>query len=118
MLSYIIESYFKQAASTKDSLESQILAQALHGPQGLAYEVDGEDANGFSSVVDYAAQGVGRAEEDAPKKVDVFTYQIKGSKDGEEELGSVPDEIVQERRKNYQLRIQNIGLALVIISKN
>jgi len=69
-------------------------------------------------AVDYPGEGVDRAEEDVPKKVDMFAYQIKGSKDGEEELASVPEEIVQERRKNYQLRIQNIGLVLVIISKN
>ena len=48
----------------------------------------------------------------------MFTFQIKGANADEKTLEWSTEEICQERRKNYQLRIQNLGLALIIISKN
>lgn len=112
LINYVLETYFKAGQKSVDFLgnntqecpfEAQAIFACLRGNQ---------NTNEMYKVVDHQQQ-VGAQSEIANQ----FTFQIKGG--GIQDIDvEFSDEISEKRQMQLQIKIQNIGLVLLILSKN
>jgi hypothetical protein len=107
LFSFVMDNYFKAGAKTQASnslipaapapqVEPQVLFSCLRGGQGF-------------KIIGYEGE---KAESS------VFAYQIKGAGPTDGLEVEFSEEVSQSRMVNYQFQIDNLGFALIILTKN
>lgn len=117
MYFYVAENFFKSGSKTDTtdpslqqnldsvyiSIEPHVLARCLRGEQGAKY-----------SVIHFMDKKEGQG---GVAQTDVFTLQFKGAGGDDSEV-EFSDEITDSRALCHQIKIESLGLVLIILSRN